>query len=915
MGPGRSALLRKAAGASLTTVMDAGTVADHARRTPRPRAPSRAPFARVPPVSEPATRARLRGRRPALGDHAARGDAGGAPRLRLRPGDALPVALGAPRSAGARRASSTSATGPCARRASCAASRSGSAPSTRCSTSPSPTSAPGSRPARRRWRRCSSRSPSSAPRAPGGARWVEKTPRHLEVPELIAGTWPGARIVRIVRDPRDAAVSLTRVPFGTPSLLTNLSVLARMNEAGAAFFRTSPQALTLRYEDLVAEPERELRRLCAFVGEDYDPAMIDDREESGRVAAEHEWWKGDATGPTRPLPHRTVADARCPPAVQRYAALNLGDIIDEHGYGEAAAPRRTVAIVPAGDALTARYDDVLLRLSDAGRRRRTSRPGRRPTELVAREPARVLRGRRTARPGPGPAGGRARRRARRARARPARAAAPGSTGALGAPPDARPAPSARCGRARRGAHPAGADEAAPRRPTCRASWASMTDGSGVDERGTLPTVRAATDDAPIFVVGVARSGTTLLAALLSGHPRLDCRARVALLRAPAATSTPRPGRASSSRREWPGPAVGFVELAREPGPSGRRALRPHRRRHPGLARAAAAVDRGDARVARRVQHAERRGKARWVEKTPRHLLEIAAIRAAGRRRASCASCATRATSRSRSRGCRSRAGPSSSNLVRIDADDRASRDRLRARPTRADAALRGPRDGARARAAPRLRDDRRGLRAGDARSEQPPRRRGRRRARVVEGGRGRPARRLARGSLATRDARCRATLRRRPPGRLPARARLRGRPHAPRARRPSCRSAAAVGAGNDAILARARASLPSRSSARRRSSVAALDAADEVVFVGVRGQLDPFRGLRGRPHARRSRRLGALLVRRRLRRSPVRLARRADEPGAAAAVRPAELAALALLRLLARRSSRPQRAARRAHPR
>jgi hypothetical protein len=198
----------------------------------------------------------------------------------------------------------------------------------------------------------------------GARRWVEKTPRHLEVPELITANWPQARIVRIVRDPRDAAVSLTKVPFGTPSLLTNLSLLARMNEAAADFYRTSPQAMTLRYEDLVAEPERELRRLCDFVDEAYEPAMLDDRSGAGGVAAAHEWWKGDATGPIDRSRSGRWAE-EMPPEVQRYAALNVGDILEEHGYGTALPAARRLAIVPAGDALNARYDQVLLRLAAA----------------------------------------------------------------------------------------------------------------------------------------------------------------------------------------------------------------------------------------------------------------------------------------------------------------------------------------------------------------------------------------------------------------------------------------------------------------------------------------------------------------------------------------------------------------------
>jgi len=188
----------------------------------------------------------------------------------------------------------------------------------------------------------------------GAPRWVEKTPRHLEVPELITESWPEARIVRIVRDPRDAAVSLTKVPFGTPSLLTNLSVLARMNEAAADFYRESSAAMTVRYEDLVATPERELRRICAFVGVEYEPGMVEDRRGSTGVAASHECLS--RSGRWR---------SEMPPEVQHYAALNLGDLLEEHGYGEAVLPARKLAIVPAGDALNARYDDVLLRLAAA----------------------------------------------------------------------------------------------------------------------------------------------------------------------------------------------------------------------------------------------------------------------------------------------------------------------------------------------------------------------------------------------------------------------------------------------------------------------------------------------------------------------------------------------------------------------
>jgi hypothetical protein len=198
----------------------------------------------------------------------------------------------------------------------------------------------------------------------GKPRWVEKTPRHLETAALIRSTWPEARIVRVVRDPRDAAVSLTRVPFGTPSLVTNLSSLARMDEASRAFFAADATTWTIRYEDLVARPEPELRRLCAYLEVEYEPAMVEDRSEAAGVAASHEWWKGDVTGPLDPS-RAGVWRQEMPEAVQRYAALNLAGFLSRHGYEGARECLRRVAIVPSGDALNARFDGMLLRLAAA----------------------------------------------------------------------------------------------------------------------------------------------------------------------------------------------------------------------------------------------------------------------------------------------------------------------------------------------------------------------------------------------------------------------------------------------------------------------------------------------------------------------------------------------------------------------
>lgn len=196
----------------------------------------------------------------------------------------------------------------------------------------------------------------------GKARWIEKTPRHLLMTETLWRHWPEARVVRIVRDPRDVAVSLSGMPFAKDSVVGNLVRIDQDDRASHDRIVSDPRAMTLRYEDLVREPEPELRRLCAFVGEAWEPAMLDARGTAANVAAEHEWWKGSVAGP---LTTASVGRWRAEMSAdaQRFAALHLAGFLRRHGYEGARDPRRVVGVVPVADAVGPANERLLLELA------------------------------------------------------------------------------------------------------------------------------------------------------------------------------------------------------------------------------------------------------------------------------------------------------------------------------------------------------------------------------------------------------------------------------------------------------------------------------------------------------------------------------------------------------------------------
>ena len=107
------------------------------------------------------------------------------------------------------------------------------------------------------------------------ARWGDKTPRYTEHIEVLRHIFPNCKIIHLVRDGRDVALSLRRVSWGSSSIPRVAldwrwkTVLAHKMGAllGADF-------LEMRYEDLVLEPEANLRTICDFLGEAYTPDML-----------------------------------------------------------------------------------------------------------------------------------------------------------------------------------------------------------------------------------------------------------------------------------------------------------------------------------------------------------------------------------------------------------------------------------------------------------------------------------------------------------------------------------------------------------------------------------------------------------------------------------------------------------------
>jgi hypothetical protein len=111
----------------------------------------------------------------------------------------------------------------------------------------------------------------------GKPRWGDKRPSYLHNIDILLRLFPDAQFVNIVRDGRDCVASLKEMSWHRKDIYATVAAWARaVDEARRAARRLGPaQWHEVRYEDLVADPHGRLADLCAYLGEEYDPAMAE----------------------------------------------------------------------------------------------------------------------------------------------------------------------------------------------------------------------------------------------------------------------------------------------------------------------------------------------------------------------------------------------------------------------------------------------------------------------------------------------------------------------------------------------------------------------------------------------------------------------------------------------------------------
>ena len=199
----------------------------------------------------------------------------------------------------------------------------------------------------------------------GKRRFGDKTPAHALVLRQLLRALPHARVVHLVRDPRDVVAALRRMPWASASLLLNTLYTWLSVESVLSCGRDDERVLHMRHEELIAAPEASVRRLLDHLHLDasdeavaamLEPAATANGVPKAAAAAAAVPWLADSFGRIRPAAERakTVGTSAAPSALSPAAEALVERVCAHHmrvfGYARRHpdATWRTTLLAPFG---------------------------------------------------------------------------------------------------------------------------------------------------------------------------------------------------------------------------------------------------------------------------------------------------------------------------------------------------------------------------------------------------------------------------------------------------------------------------------------------------------------------------------------------------------------------------------------
>lgn len=123
----------------------------------------------------------------------------------------------------------------------------------------------------------------------------EKTPNHLRFAEALLEGFPDAVFIHLVRDPRAVVNSYRNVPWSSGTISADAATWRGWLQLSTALpTSVKDRMLVVRYEDLVAQPETELRKISSHLNVAFATEMLTASSGQRGINKQREPWKKNA---------------------------------------------------------------------------------------------------------------------------------------------------------------------------------------------------------------------------------------------------------------------------------------------------------------------------------------------------------------------------------------------------------------------------------------------------------------------------------------------------------------------------------------------------------------------------------------------------------------------------------------------